>query len=457
MSTETIVEAIASAHIALCGSPRAAAAVVDEKGIVLATWGKDATPQTVFRIASMTKSFTAALLLCLRDEGVLSLDAPIADAAPELASVVGPGIDPTPITLRHLVTQSSGLATDDPWADRHLDATDDDLDRWVGEGLRFAYPTGSAFEYSNLGFALIGRVVHRITGRRLQELLTERLLQPLAMDDTRWTVSELPGGADVTQGMHRIDGSLVAEVPLGDGVIAPMGGLWSTAADLCTWMSFLSSAFTSVPLNGPLSARSRREMQQMHRYTKAIRLAAADGSMRIAEGGYCMGLTTFHDEQFGTVVTHSGGLPGYGSNMRWMPGGIGVVIMANVTYAPMWHAGAALLDALGHAGIAKQQSIKTATHLEIAATKLASLFCSWSDAAANALFADNVLLDVPADVRQREIVARLHGASEIEVVQIEAHGEAAATATLSGGGTLQRVRFELAPIGSALIQSYSWN
>jgi CubicO group peptidase (beta-lactamase class C family) len=81
-----------------------------------------ADERAVYRIASMTKSFTAAVVLALRDEGVWQLDDPVARHAPELGSVSGPAGSP-PITLRHLLSMTSGLATDDAWADRHLDIT----------------------------------------------------------------------------------------------------------------------------------------------------------------------------------------------------------------------------------------------------------------------------------------------------------------------------------------------
>ncbi len=455
MSVERVLGAIARTHIELCEAQRAAAIVVDASGVVLGTWGHNASANTVFRIASMTKSFTAATVLSLRDEGVLSLDEPIASAAPELTAVVGPGINPTPITLRHLLTMSSGLATDDPWADRHLDATDDELDGWVRAGLRFAHPTGTAFEYSNFGYALIGRVVHRITGIRLQDHVRTRFLGPLAMDHTAWSSSELSSEADVAQGMHPTDSIQVPQAPLADGVIAPMGGLWSSATDLGRWIAFLSSAFTSTAIPGALSSSSRREMQQLARETPVRRTMANDGAMRIAEGGYAIGLTSFAHDRLGRVVTHSGGLPGFGSNMRWVPGGIGVAVCANVTYAPMWHASAAILDGLAVAGLASAPAPPPTVEVMNAAQRLADLLVEWDDAAATELFADNVALDVPFSVRRREAAARF-GAGVGSVVDLQSEGAAAATFSLIVGTDVHRIRFELGPIHGNVIQKYDW-
>ena len=460
-NAQRIVEAVADSHLTLAKAPRGAAAAVDPTGSIMASWGRNATPLTVFRIASMTKSFTAALVLMLRDEGDVSLDIPIASLAPECGSIVGPGSDPAAITLRRLLTMSSGLATDDPWADRHLDATDDDLDGWVQSGLTFAHPTGTEFEYSNLGYALIGRVVHRVTGQRLQTLVRDLLLTPLSMSHTAWSPDDLPPGTDVANGLHPVGDELVAESPLADGVVAPMGGLWSCTADLCRWMAILSSAFCESPLDAPISPRSRREMQQLHRETAVRRLTANDGSLRVAEGGYAMGLTTYFDERYGRIVTHSGGLPGYGSNMRWVPGGIGVVALANITYAPMWHAGAALLDALGVAGLTGRSAPVVPVALTDSAARLAALLGSWNDDAAKALFADNVLADIPAPLRQaeanRHLPPAVSGFSRAgRVLSVDAHGAAAATMTLLANDTLHRIRFELAPIAPVQIQKYDW-
>jgi CubicO group peptidase (beta-lactamase class C family) len=455
MSVESIVAAIARAHNELCDAQRASAIVVDASGAVLTTWGHNATPNTAFRIASMTKSFTAATVLSLRDDGVLSLDDPIGSAAPELAGVIGPGPDPTPITLRHLLTMSSGLATDDPWADRHLDATDEELDGWVRSGLRFAHPTGSAFEYSNLGYALIGRVVHRITGTRLQEHVRTRFLKPLGMTHTAWAETDLTS-SDVAQGMHPVDGDQEPETPLADGVIAPMGGLWSSAADLGRWMAFLSSAFTPSPIAGALRASSRREMQQLARETPIRRTMANDGAMRIAEGGYAMGLTTFAHDRLGRVVTHSGGLPGFGSNMRWVPGGVGVAVCANVTYAPMWHASAAILDGLAVAGFASVPTPATPAELVHAAERLTALLLRWDDTLADTLFAENVALDAPLTVHRRQAEERLGTAGKGSAVDVQCEGGAAATFAISVNGGSHRIRLELAPLARVAIQKYDW-
>ena len=190
---QRIAHAAFAQHRALDRVPAMAAGVVID-GELAAFSGFDAGSDSIFRIASMTKSFTAAATLILRDEGKLDLDAPIARYAPEFATLKGPTTDSPAITTRHLLSMQSGLATDDPWGDRHLDISVAELDEIVRAGPLFACVPGTAFEYSNLGYALIGRVMHH-PGQRPQAFITERLLKPLGMTRTVWESKDAPAGS----------------------------------------------------------------------------------------------------------------------------------------------------------------------------------------------------------------------------------------------------------------------
>ncbi|MEY2610778.1 MAG: hypothetical protein RLZZ128_1427, partial [Actinomycetota bacterium] len=307
-SMADIVAPLAQRSIDECRAPAMVWGVVVDGSLATAgSQGEGIDENTPFRIASMTKSFTAAAVLGLRDEGVLSLDHPVADYVPELASVRGPG-DSAPITLRHLLSMSAGMATDDAWADRHLDASIDFMNDVYDSGFRFAVKPGEAFEYSNLGFAMIGRVVHNVTGRRVRDHVDERLLRPLGMSNTTWDEPNTPSARP-----HRVqDGQTIHDgpEPLSDGEISPMGGLWSTVADLATWVSWLDEANAGHDSGtGALRASSRREMQTMNTYLGASTL---DGVA--APSGYGFGLLVRDDATLGLVAGHSGGLPGYGSN-----------------------------------------------------------------------------------------------------------------------------------------------
>ena len=96
------------------------------------------TPDTVFRIASMTKSFTALSILKLRDEGKLSLEDPAERYVPELAGLAYPTADSPRITIRHLLSHAEGFPEDNPWGDRQLAATDDEMGQMMRRGIPFS-------------------------------------------------------------------------------------------------------------------------------------------------------------------------------------------------------------------------------------------------------------------------------------------------------------------------------
>src|SRR5262245_13300588 len=109
--------------------------------------------ETVFRIASMTKSFTAVAILKLRDDGKLSLDDPAERYVPELKGLRYPTTDSPRITIRHLLSHSEGFPEDNPWGDQQLSQTEDSLTRMMQGGIPFSNAPGIAYEYSNYGFA----------------------------------------------------------------------------------------------------------------------------------------------------------------------------------------------------------------------------------------------------------------------------------------------------------------
>jgi CubicO group peptidase (beta-lactamase class C family) len=119
---------------------------------------------SVFRIASMTKSFTAMAILKLRDDGKLSLDDPAEKWIPELARLKYPTSDAPKITVRHLMSHAEGFPEDNPWGDQQLSATDAEMTRMILSGIPFSNSPGVAFEYSNYGFAMLGRIVTRASG-----------------------------------------------------------------------------------------------------------------------------------------------------------------------------------------------------------------------------------------------------------------------------------------------------
>src|SRR5256885_7755925 len=146
---------------------------------------------TVFRIASMTKSFTAMSILELRDEGKLSLDDPAERYVPELTSLTYPTSDAPKITVRHLLSHAEGFPEDNPCGDRQLADSEDQLTEKLRTGIPFSNAPGVAYEYSNFGFAILGRMVSNVSGTRYTEYVAAHILRPLGMSSTTLEPSEV--------------------------------------------------------------------------------------------------------------------------------------------------------------------------------------------------------------------------------------------------------------------------
>ena len=384
--------------------------LVHARGIGTATVGADVTPDadTVFRIASMTKSFTAATVLLLRDEGRLHLDDPAAMHVPELQGQRPPVAGAPAITLRRLLSMSAGFPGDDPWGDRMQDLDHDGFSEFLEGGQSFAFMPGTAFEYSNLGYAILGRVITNVTGQEYRDVVRSQVLEPLDMTSTGYEAAEFPAGRLAT-GYVRRDDAFVEEPFAGYGAFGAMGGLFSTVRDLAGWVDGFARAYAPRGDDAhPLSRASRLEMQQVHRMMEPELTWTSIAELPTAVTmGYGFGTFVRSDLELGTVVAHSGGYPGFGSHMRWHPAsGVGVVVLGNRTYFPALKVGDQMLRALVRAEAAPIRRLTPAPSLEVARDAVERLLAAWDDDLAAATFSMNVDLDEPL-ARRRAAFERL--------------------------------------------------
>ncbi|MCC6929893.1 MAG: beta-lactamase family protein [Gemmatimonadaceae bacterium] len=360
---------------------------------------------SVFRIASMTKSFTAAAILQLRDAGRLALDDPAERYIPELRGLRYPSSDAPRVTIRHLLSHSEGFPEDNPWGDQQLSATDAAMSRMMKEGIPFSTAPGTAYEYSNFGFAILGRIVTRVSGIPYTRYVRERILLPLGMTVTTLEARNVPASR-LAHGYRRQDERWLEEAQLPDGSFGSMGGMLTSVADLSRWVAFLLDAWP--PRDGDegrvLSRASRREMQQVWRYNGASAARDPSGRTTLSAGGYGYGLGVRTTCRFRISVAHSGGLPGFGSQMRWLPEhGVGIVAMGNLTYTGWGGVIEQAFDALAESGGMEPRQPQPAPVLARLRDDVTRLVVSWNDALADSVAAMNLYRDESKERRRAQI------------------------------------------------------
>jgi CubicO group peptidase (beta-lactamase class C family) len=364
---------------------------------------------TVFRISSMTKSFTAAAIMVLRDDGLLSLDDLAEEYVPEMRGWPPVTANSARVTVRHLLTMTAGFPADDPWADRQQGLPLDDFSALLSGGVGFAWAPDTKFEYASIGYAILGRLITAVSGLAFPEFVRQRLLNPLGLTRTGFEAAEFAAG-DLALGYgSAADGW--AELPMEPcGAFAPMGGIFSSVRDLARWVAGFLGAFPPADDGAPhpLSASSRRQMQLPQVFFGSWPGFPAGGFPM----SYGFGLIIDQDPALGPIVHHAGGYPGFGSHMRWHPAtGTGVVAVANSTYATPYPLTVKLLEAMvrqdkaGSAGSGQGLAPHGKPWPETTAARDAvnRLLRDWDDAEADRLFTPNVAQDAPYQARRRAI------------------------------------------------------
>lgn len=358
-----------------------------------------------FRIASMTKSFTALAILKLRDAGRLTLHDPVSQFIPEFRNVRPPTADSPAITVRHLLTMTPGFPEDNPWGDRQLARSVEELKAFVGGGVQFSNAPGVAFEYSNFAYALLGQIITTVAREPYQRYISREILGPLGLRDTRWEFADVPA-EKLALGYRWEDSAWRLEPLLHDGTYGAMGGLLTTLNDFARYVSFHLSAWP--PRDDADDGVVRRAtLREMHKPAEVTGLVAdaknLSGEPAPYVVGYGYGLRWSIDKRNNVDVGHSGGLPGFGSNYRFYPEhGIAVISFANLTYAPMGAANARVGSILIEKAQLPRRTLPPSSILETRKTQVAELVQKWDPNVTSALVAENFFLD-----RSREAWARL--------------------------------------------------
>jgi serine-type D-Ala-D-Ala carboxypeptidase/endopeptidase len=412
---------------------------------------------TLFRIASMTKAFTALTLLKLRDDGRLRLDAFAEEYVPELRGWKYPTADSPKIRVRDLLSHAAGFVTDDPWGDRQTPLSEEDFTRLLRDGVPFTRAPDTAYEYSNLGYALLGRIVTNVSKRPYAETIRQALLKPLGMESSGFD----PDAAARERrafGYRWEDNAWRPEPTLTPGAFGAMGGVQTSANDYAKWLAFLLSAWPprDGADNGPVRRSSVRELAQglnFPRIRARFGHSGADACRQAA--AYGMGMIVALDCELGLTLSHGGGYPGYGSHVLLLPDrGVAIFALANRTYAgpsaPVWDSAIALLKA---GWLPAERAVAVSADLAHAYRAAGTIYSTGGIDAARDSLAMNFLLDRAAEGRARDIAAL-----KAQVGECDTSAPPTATGALTGEFTWRcahgrlKGSLELAPTRPPRIQ-----
>lgn len=367
------------------------------------------TPDSLFRIASMSKAFTALAILKLRDEGKLSLDAPVETYVPELRGWRYPTSDSPRIRVRDLLNHVAGFVTDDPWGDRQQVISEQEFTRLLKEGVPFTRAPGLAFEYSNFGYALLGRIISNVSGMPYDQYIGRTIQRPLGMGSTGYEVRDWPIERRAIG--YRWENDAWSEEPtMRHGVFGAMGGVQTSANDYAKWIAYLLSGWParSEPETGPVRRATLRELAQGSNFPQLRQRFGRSGATACRQAAnYAMGLIVAADCDLGLTLSHGGGYPGYGSHMMLMPDhGVGIFVFSNRTYnggsGAAWDAAVAL----DKAGALIGRTIPVSDALRAAYRAAGAMYAAGDLAPGRDRLAMNFLMDRSADNWSREF-ARL--------------------------------------------------
>ena len=417
-----------------------------------------ATTQTLFRIASMSKSFPAMAILQLRDRGKLRLDDPAEKHLPELKRIAPITKDSPKITIRDLLAHSAGFPEDNPWGDWQLEDKETDLINLIREGLSLSNPPGLAYEYSNLGYTLLGRIVGKISGISCQDHISRQILSPLGMSNTQWEYTKVPS-TQLAHGYRWEEQRWKEEKLLHDGVFGPMGGMISSVDEFARYIALHLNAWPprDATDSSPLQRASIREMHQLGRISGLITDAKkSDGTPCPIVSGYAFGLGWTRDCDSRVALGHSGGLPGFGSNWRIMPEyGLGIVTLANRTYAPASAINTTILNLILDKAKLQPRTLPASNVLQQRKAELLKFLPHWKNATESPIFAENFFGDQSVELRRQALQGLFQKAGPIQRIgELKPMNNLRGTFLIEGTRSNLEIYFTLSPENPPLIQEF---
>ena len=414
-----------------------------------------ATTSTLFRVASMSKSFTALAILKLRDEGKLKLDDAVEKYIPELRGQSLTNDAPV-ITIRHLMTHSAGFPEDNPWGDRQLSDTEKDFQTFLKKGISFSNTTGLEYEYSNVGFTILGYIIHKVTGLTYDAYIKKNILIPLQMEKTTYEFSTVPHDL-LANGYRYIQNEWRKETLLHDGIYGAMGGM-ITSIDMFSKYVAMHELAWPARNDKETYIVKRSSIREMHKPANFISLNPnylyTSGKKLAMTNSYSYGLNWMRDAADRISVGHSGGLPGFGSNWRFLPDyGIGVLFFANVTYAPTSVMNISVMDTIIQLAQLKPRLVSVSPILKQRQSELIATLSNWSKG--STIFAENFFKDYPIEILKTETENILAQSGKIiSFDTMIAENQLRGYCMIHCANQNLKLSFTLTPENPALIQEY---
>lgn len=281
----------------------------------------DVNERTLFRIGSLTKTFTGTAIMILRDKGQLSLDTLVEEYIPELSGLTYTYPGAPKITLRHLLTHSSSLVRHPQPVNQSIEGLIEALispDLNTPVFITSWYP-GHAYQYSNIGIALLGEVITRVSGKSVSTFIKDEILEPLEMHNTFWSEDEID--LDLRSYAYDWDNLFQHWRRRADWDLkgySAAGSIYSNLEDLSKWMSL---QFKTYPQDNP-AILNPFSLNEMHTVQRLKRESSSAGGVGV--------IWNISNSKGNTVISHNGKTYGYRTAFSFDKSKeIGVVVMAS--------------------------------------------------------------------------------------------------------------------------------
>lgn len=280
-----------------------------------------ATKDTIYRIGSITKQFTALMLLRLVQEGKVQFSDPVEKYFPEVNKVQGRFPNAPPITLIQLATHTSGLGREPANTETYLKGSVAEWEKVLLAALpqtKYAHEPGTRFSYSNIGYAILGATLGRAAGQPYVSYVQQHIFKPLGMTNTFFEANDVMR-PKLAKGYLNEDGKIDATVAEGEhqgrGYKVPNGAVYTTVEDMARFLAFEMGA-------GPFSVLKKENLDES--FKRFVIATSPD-----LKGGYGIGVSLNRQGE-AVIYGHNGGVAGYQADAFFNPvTRTGIIILRN--------------------------------------------------------------------------------------------------------------------------------